>query len=662
MGLLDISSEVLTSYKADASQHKRELQELKNFQAALGEEEGRVAAERNQSLEDWVVGLGKVTLALAAVKEVGSVIMDGYREGLQEARYETAAAGVDMEKLGEAAGGLKTHMELLQFAAKASNSVFHNSQEDMEVAERAIRKMTAAGVDAVQAQEAVENAMNSAKVKGLIPLGVAVDAHLGKLAALGEENLTLAQKTEVHSRAMEALKEFTEGTSDAQDNLGDSMKRTQVSISNSWSELKIELGKLVEAFEPVIALLAKALGYAAQAMKDAGDVKDSVIGVVGDIARGVDMRAHPEKYKFTGDDAFKAFQDSSSDWQSLIGNVDNRWGPGLQQFALMYAQRNINENNIEIDNADFKAHVPTSEEKAAAKEAAKAAMEAAYQAILDSASTDMDFASQKSYFDSTGRGGSKDADKLAFGALAGSSGLGAAADIGGGPDLTNLMKDEAFRNATGTDVSALHKNQREMIQAGDLKQVLDYAQQFEDKQRDNLLTKLFGKPDEMEWVKRSFEALTGATGAMYDAMVTGSESATAAFQKFTAGVVEALGKQMLVQSLKEGAWALGTAFTDPAESATHAAAAAAYAAGAVLAGVVAHELGYGGGSAGSSGGSSSSSSSGRAGNDQRTTNQSQQQTVIVYGDSFADDSPRAREQRARRLVQSVVGTSGGTYS
>lgn len=63
-------------------------------------------------------------------------------------------------------------------------------------------------------------------------------------------------------------------------------------------------------------------------------------------------------------------------------------------------------------------------------------------------------------------------------------------------------------------------------------------------QKQTLLQKTFGPVGEFDLYKKGFEALTGAVGTAYDAWVSGSESAGAAFKKFIGQSVEATGKQM----------------------------------------------------------------------------------------------------------------------
>ena len=139
------------------------------------------------------------------------------------------------------------------------------------------------------------------------------------------------------------------------------------------------------------------------------------------------------------------------------------------------------------------------------------------------------------------------------------------------------------------------------------------------------------------------------------AWIDGSMSAGQAFKKFIADALEGLASQMLIESLKHAAYALGSlAFGDVRGAAQHGAAAAAFGAGAIAAGFAAKELGAGqrGGSAGAgasaSAGAAAGASSGPTG---------PQGGIIVYGDSMSDDSPRMRQVKAQRMFNKVLGSS-----
>jgi len=634
VGLADLTSEILVEMKMDASQPKRELQELKNFQSALGEEEGKRAAERNTHLGEWVERLGKVTLAVVAIHEVSEFLWDGWKDGVKDARLATQAIGVDLEKLTEATRGLIAENDLLAFAAKANHSAFKNSQQDIENAGKAIIALEHRGVDAAEAMDAVTRALVEGKTKGLEPYGIVVDKHIQDLQNLGEENLTLAQKTEIHTKAMQSLKTVADEVSDSQDDVGDSMQRSQVKLANAWDDIKKELGKLVIAFQPVIEALAKVLTLATSIAQAAG----ATIG--GDVGSMYSKNSLLGRNNMGA--AFAMAQSAAGGDLLRQQQGMNRIGAIAQDLGERFNSYYVDSSTIDIDKYEWKR------DEAAEKKAAEAALVLAAQKILRSVS-----APGRDY-------------TLGFNTDTMNGGIAAAGSSllnmpGMDANMSSLEKYEAFRQKTGVSVDNLEKGQREMIDAADLKQVLQYAQEFLNQKTDSVLEKTFGPVGQFDLYKKGFESLTGGIGRMYEAVVSGSESGIGAFQKFIAAQVAAEGKLMMVEAVKEGAYAIGNlAYGNFAGAAAHAQAAAEFAAGAVLAGVVASELGYGGGG-GSSGPGRGSSGGGQGGGGSGGGDNSRP-IIISYGDSFAEDSPRSRQTKAAKLLGLVTGTSGGKFS
>jgi hypothetical protein len=157
-----------------------------------------------------------------------------------------------------------------------------------------------------------------------------------------------------------------------------------------------------------------------------------------------------------------------------------------------------------------------------------------------------------------------------------------------------------------------------------------------------------------------------------DAWISGSMSAGQAFKKFIGDALKGLASQLAVEALKHGAYALGSlAFGDVSGAGRHAAAAAAFGAGAAAAAIAAKSMGGGGASASAGGGSSSgaSGSNARGGGTASTGNGGsgdggggRSNTIIVYGDSFSNDSPRMRQVHAEQLVKKAMGSSSATHS
>jgi hypothetical protein len=178
-------------------------------------------------------------------------------------------------------------------------------------------------------------------------------------------------------------------------------------------------------------------------------------------------------------------------------------------------------------------------------------------------------------------------------------------------------------------------------------------------QHQKLLESIFGPVGQFDVYAKGFDMLTGAVGSAYDAWVSGSESAGAAIRKFVGQSVEAAGKQMAIEAIKEGAYALASlAIGDFGGAARHGIAAAEFAAGAVAAGVVAHELGAGGSSGPTKGGASAGGGGGSYSSGGGSSAPQQSSKIIILGDSFVGKTPRMRQLDAEDIVKRAgIGNS-----
>lgn len=644
MSLGSLTREIVTEYTADVSEYVAALEELEGKEAELAAAEKEQAEARQESAESFLGTLAKVTLAITAIKEIGDVVWEGYNESIKEAHLESAAFGVDIDALSQSAGGLKTHMELLEFAAKANSSAFHNTQADMQTALEAMRALEARGVPAQEAFDAVTNAMDNLKTRGLSSLGVYVDTTKEKFDDAGNVVGGYSAKLELHQKVMQSLKATADEVSDGQDKLGDSMKRSQVTLSDSWAELKKGLGQLAESMKPLLDSLAQAVGLIAKISKNLPDDSDESIwsaawgyvkgGAGGELSSMVKGRGVNNAYEGTG-----GYLGSDS----VFGRAASA---GFAQQAKVDAAQQAAERGTpaEINMPELELHPkPTAEQKAAAKDAADklaiALMKTAYIEAGDAANNPTLALT--------------DSDRL--GILGKKANLGQARDNGSLGSVANTTMLD--KKGDAVDEQSILDNFNKM-QAQDA--VTQKALAF--KANDTMLEKTFGKVGDFDLYKKAFEGMTSAVGTMYDAIVSGSEPAAQAVKKAIGASVDAVGKQMAIESLKEAAYAIGdVAIGDFAGAASHATAAAEFAAGAVIAGVVAHELGAGSSTTPTSGSGSSGSSSGSGGSSSTPAAAAATPPVIVIGDSFANDTARMRQTKAQKYVNLALGTtSAGT--
>lgn len=180
------------------------------------------------------------------------------------------------------------------------------------------------------------------------------------------------------------------------------------------------------------------------------------------------------------------------------------------------------------------------------------------------------------------------------------------------------------------------------------------------------LESAFGPIEEFNAYAAAFGMLSGAVTTSMSAWIDGSMSAGQALKKFFADALKGLASQMAVESLKHGAYAIGSlAFGDVRGAGQHAAAAAAFGAGAIAAGVAAKSLGGGGAPAPKVAGAGGGGASASGGNESSGTGQGKSGGnifYISYGDAFADDSPRNRRLKAEQVVRKALGGSGGEDS
>lgn len=178
------------------------------------------------------------------------------------------------------------------------------------------------------------------------------------------------------------------------------------------------------------------------------------------------------------------------------------------------------------------------------------------------------------------------------------------------------------------------------------------------------LTSVIGPIEEFDQYAMAFDLISGSIGAAYDAMVDGEMSAGQAVKSVVRERIKGWGKEMSIRSIQEFAEGLSGAFSiNPAkraESAGHFLSSAKFAAGAVAAGYAASQIGTGGGGGGGGvgGGTSAPSRSGGGGDDDGGGGGGRRDTVIVINDPYSDDSPRARQLKAKKWAQ-MAGLGSG---
>lgn len=614
MGVLDIGREIIATFKADISDHKSKLKELEGAEKDLAEQELKAQEARNVGLEGWERSLTLVKKALTAVHEVGEFLWDGYKEGIADARLSTAAYGIDIERLKEAAHGLVQEHELLGFAAKANRAAFKNTQEDMVNAERAMYALTEQGREHVEVTEAVSNAINDLKVKGLTDMGIYVDTSKVKFDEAGNVVDNYSNKLELHQRILEALKVKGEEVAEGEDGIGDAMGRTVVSLQDSWAELKKGLGELVTAMQPLLASLAETVVLVGKISALAGvgagtKVGNAWLGLAGDVVDRLTDNGNTLSGIGHGDlDEFGSGEKAPSYANGTIG--DEASDP------------RSNIGSMILENPRYKKWVE--EAKAQAKHDAEA-IAAKMRHDREKAIALADKVS-KELTDELLATLENEVHQV--------KSVGIAADDG----MLDLYK-------------AAHAEMNSIIDDTLASQQLAAKHDF--------LESLFGKLDDFEIYKQALRGLGDAAAAGLDAMIRGSESGAAAFKKSLGSMLHGLAmKELAMGAMKEGEAVIDLIEGDPVRAAADALAGLKYLAIGAGLDMAASELGYGATNVPKSGGGGAPSLAQQGGAGNAPGSQQQHERVIVYGDPFADDSPRMRQLRAIQMVQDATGRPG----
>ena len=234
--------------------------------------------------------------------------------------------------------------------------------------------------------------------------------------------------------------------------------------------------------------------------------------------------------------------------------------------------------------------------------------------------------------------------------------LGGATTLGG---MNTLGGAAGMDSVLGANITAANENALSgKLTANWKDKVAGYQ-----KTRETFMESTFGPVGQFDAYKQAFDGFTGAVTAGYGAMVDGTMSFGKAFKQAVAGALKATGAQMLIESLKEAAYGIGSlAIGNGAGAAAHFKSSALFLAGSVAAGVAANQLG--GGATPAAGGAGGGAGAGAPGAPRQPQNENAGQSIVyVVGDPYdTETNPRRRQNSARKLVASVAGGSmGGAY-
>lgn len=635
-----VTNVVKTIYDAQTRGHEQGVERLRDRQSALAadirkwdEEDKKAAKERVDRWKKVAIGIGTAAAAVLAARAA-------YQHYAREQSLVAAAGAADINRLSEAAGGLQTRMQLLEFAAKTQAGAFKLTTEEMVIAQKAIRAITNSGYDQEEATKKVTDAI--VKLNG------------GGLAEFGIRVRSAKTDGEKFAAVLDALAQKAKEVDGANATTADSIQQVGVRFTDSMDRIKSALGQIVIALEPVIAAAAKLTEMGSGWIADLADFTGTVFGsddasrrLAGRYGMGYDAETDSVydntalgNYMMAGGNA----------WDFAKGQAKNR-----MRLEKLREQENAARRQESAAIASFDEAIKTSIKVSgdAAKQLAadaKKRREEARKRAQELYNLQRDLGKEIGRWATTGR-----TDEMAPGARSSSApSLGAAADA--------EIRDEYGRPIDASSSDNLQRLNRERMTAD------WHARLGAHRKRESGLAQMFGPLEEFNAYRTAFDTLSGAASSALGAWIDGSMSAGQAFKKFIGDSLAALSQQLLVESLKHGAYAIASLipgpFFNPGGAAGHAAAAAAFAGGAGLAAIAARSLGGGGAAAGAGGGAGAAvgSSTGISAPGRTPSYEGGRHTTIIVGDPLSDDSPRYRRAKLERQVARISGTSAGVYA
>lgn len=262
MGVGDTVSRVMLQFRADTSKARSEIGKLTGAQKKAAREAIDAQERQNKSLDDQIVAFGKVAAGVASAVVAYKGLTAAANSYAKHQQLIAAAAGADIKAIQNAARGLLTETEALTFAAAAQNTAFQLSQEQMEIAAKAMISLRNQGNDFAEVQKRVTQAVVEGNSEALKPFGIIVKGASGEaetftkvMAALAEEaSKTTANMELAGDAALEAAVRMDDATlrmSNALGSLGQS-KGMQI-LQNVLSDAVDGFAFVLNGFEKLEA-------------------------------------------------------------------------------------------------------------------------------------------------------------------------------------------------------------------------------------------------------------------------------------------------------------------------------------------------------------------------------------------------------------------------
>lgn len=170
MGIVDaINSVVGIKYKADIAQAKAAVKELSG-------EQKKAAKEQAEALEKQ----GKASEDMASQYAKGAAIIAGAflaaKDGLEALRLDTrlslGSVGIDIDRLDQAYGGLKTRIELLTLAQAGSSGAWQLNTQQIAAVIEGMRALEKRGYESSEVFTQFTEVLKKGKLEGLDKFGL----------------------------------------------------------------------------------------------------------------------------------------------------------------------------------------------------------------------------------------------------------------------------------------------------------------------------------------------------------------------------------------------------------------------------------------------------------------------------------------------------------
>lgn len=656
---LEILSKVLSVYKADTSDAKRKVRELR------GEEKKRAKAmldgleRQNAGLDKQIAKWAKMGTAIVAVGAAYKTMDASAEFYAKRQQLRHAAMGYNIQQMVQASHHLLSTQEALQTAAAINNTNFKLTNSQLQTVVKAMVELRREGNNFQSVIQMVTQSVVEANPEVLAKFGVNLkaSAHTAKGAKAVFQALSdvAAQLPKNFELAGDALLEAQHREKDAIDSLKESFGKFSQGALVPIAHL---VGIIVEGMNDMVRI-GKDIGTIPHDVVQRHNVKHATdswgfgaylqwIKGEGRIAQWM-AQNHPlvhgrRMISYGGSAGTSVASHGPGPLGSAIGNLSGEVGHLLGRgvgAGLTKRERKLLAS-LNAPMAKYNTKLSDLQELLAQNYITRKQYDAALEAM------------QKKVGHGGGGGGaiviSVDYTHPG-GARFVSSSLGAlpAHHLAA---VTGALSPAAYSGG-GAGVAA--RAQAESMAST----LVGHIQQGGAAHRKSMLAQIFGPPEEFHAYRRLFQDLSGVVTTAFDAWIRGQESLGTAIQQSIGKAIEAEALHMQILALK----AFGTGIWDAAHGDPQATgdflAAAKWEAGAIAAGAAAKLLlsGSGGSGGGGSGGSASPAAPASPGGSARPQNVSQTFIVNDLGGSFLD-----RRRNMRRIVSQAQRAQGsGTF-